>query len=97
MQVRPAVLALSICLFQGLIESGTLAHCNTIDGPLVKAARATLATSTLDLVLPWIPAAREAEIKDASELAWAVRRQRRPGEGFGRPVLPRDSGSDSSR
>jgi len=73
MRARLAIVALSISLFQGLTESGALAHCDTMDGPVVNAARAALETSNLDLVLPWIPAEREAEIRDAFDLAWAVR------------------------
>lgn len=73
MRAQLAIVALSICYFQGMTGSRALAHCDTMDGPVVKAAQAALETNDLNLVLPWIPSDREAEIKDAFDLAWAVR------------------------
>jgi hypothetical protein len=40
-------------------------HCDSIDGPVVTAARAALAAHDVDVVLPYVPADGEAEIRDA--------------------------------
>ena len=40
-------------------------HCDSIDGPVVKAAAAALATGDVSLVLPYVPADGEAEVRQA--------------------------------
>ncbi len=50
-----------------------LAHCDTLDGPVVKAARQSLDKGDVNLVLPWVPAEKEGEIREAYALAAAVR------------------------
>lgn len=42
-----------------------LAHCDSMDGPVVQAARAALATNTVELVLVWVQPEDEQEIRDA--------------------------------
>ena len=37
-------------------------HCDSLDGPVVTAARRALETGDVTLVLPFVPAADEAEI-----------------------------------
>lgn len=41
------------------------AHCDALDGPVVNAARAAFETKDLALVLRWVPAEREADIRAA--------------------------------
>jgi len=49
-----------------LISTGVaLAHCDTMDGPLVKDAQKALSQNNVNIVLKWIPANDEAELKDA--------------------------------
>jgi hypothetical protein len=40
-------------------------HCDTLDGVVVKAARAALETGRVNLILPYLPAAAEPELKAA--------------------------------
>ena len=50
------------------------AHCDGLDGPVVKAARTALTESNVNLVLIWVQKAEEAEIKHAFEKTLAVRK-----------------------
>ncbi len=50
-----------------------LAHCDTLDGPVVKLARQALDKGDVKIVLPWVAAAKEGEIRKAFDLAVAVR------------------------
>ena len=54
------------------------AHCDTLDGPVVKAARAALAGTNVNLVLPWVRSEDEAEIKHAFENTLEVRKLSAP-------------------
>ena len=50
-----------------------LAHCDTLDGPVISQARQALETGDVKIVLPWVAAEKEKEIREAFELAGAVR------------------------
>ena len=50
------------------------AHCDTLDGPVVKTARTALETGKLAPVLAWVKAGDEAEVKAAFEKARAARK-----------------------
>ena len=50
-----------------------LAHCDGLDGPVVTLARQALAKGDVKIVLPWVAAEKEAEIRKAFDLAVAVR------------------------
>lgn len=50
-----------------------LAHCDTLDGPVVNLARQALAKGDVKIILPWVAADKEAEIRKAFDLAVAVR------------------------
>jgi hypothetical protein len=50
-----------------------LAHCDTLDGPVVTQARQALETGDVKVVLPWVAADKEKEIREAFGLAAAVR------------------------
>ncbi|HZD54713.1 MAG TPA: DUF6448 family protein [Candidatus Aquicultoraceae bacterium] len=50
-----------------------LAHCDALDGPVVTGARKALEQKDVKLVLPWVEAKDEEEIRRAFELAVAVR------------------------
>ena len=51
-----------------------LAHCDGLDGPVVKAAEQALATGNLNLVLVWVQRDDEPEIQRAFNQALAVRK-----------------------
>lgn len=50
-----------------------MGHCDTLDGPLVTLAKKALAQKNVNLVLPWVRAEDEPEIRHAFEHAQAVR------------------------
>jgi hypothetical protein len=48
-------------------------HCDSLDGPVVAAARRALAAGDVDLVLPYVPLSGEDEIRDVFDDVLAVR------------------------
>jgi hypothetical protein len=54
-------------------SSKALAHCDTLDGPVVKAAQRALAERDVNLVLIWVQPPDEAEIKRTFGLTLSVR------------------------
>lgn len=52
-------------------------HCDSLDGPVVTAAREALAAGDVDLVLPYVPEGAEAEVRDVFD---SVRSARTAGE-----------------
>jgi uncharacterized protein DUF6448 len=53
------------------------AHCDTLDGPVVKAARNALRTRNINFVLIWIRGEDESELKTAFRQTLIVRRLNR--------------------
>jgi hypothetical protein len=51
------------------------AHCDTLDGPVVKTARIALEKKDITPLLKWIRPSDEKEIRDAFEMTIAVRAQ----------------------
>lgn len=51
-----------------------LAHCDTMDGPVIKAAKKALDTGNVNLILIWVQKKDEAEIKKSFEKTLAVRK-----------------------
>lgn len=51
----------------------TSAHCDTMDGPLVKDAVKAMAENNVNYALKWVPATNEKEVRDAFGLAMKVR------------------------
>jgi len=49
------------------------AHCDTMDGPVVKAAQRALETGNVNYVLPWVAAKDEQQIRAAFEHTRKVR------------------------
>lgn len=47
-------------------------HCDSLDGPVVSAAAAALQARNVELVLPFVPADDEAEVRHAFELTLTV-------------------------
>lgn len=56
-----------------LFSSLAIAHCDSMSGPVVKDAQAALASKKIDSVLKWVGRGDEATIRDAFEMALAVR------------------------
>ena len=57
-----------------LFAQNVLAHCDTMAGPVVKAAREALRTGNVNLVLIWVQTKDEAEVKDKFQQTLAVRK-----------------------
>jgi hypothetical protein len=57
----------------GLTPARALAHCDGLDGPVVRAAQRALETRNVALVLIWVQATDEPEIQTAFEQTLAVR------------------------
>lgn len=51
----------------------TFAHCDTMDGPLVKDAQIALEKNNMNYILKWVQPQYETEIRDAFILAMKVR------------------------
>jgi hypothetical protein len=49
------------------------AHCDTLDGPVVKDARAALEARDVTPILKWVAAEKEPEVREAFQQALAVR------------------------
>jgi hypothetical protein len=66
--------AIGLALAMGLALSEIAsAHCDTMDGPIVAAARAALEKGDVTPVLKWVKPEREKEIRTAFARALAVR------------------------
>ena len=65
-----AVMALILVL---ATAGNSMAHCDTVDGPVVNLARHALAKGDVKIVLPWVSAEKEGEIRKAFDLTMAVR------------------------
>jgi hypothetical protein len=64
--------ALLVLAFAYVVAS---AHCDGMDGPVVKAARKALRTGNVNLVLIWVGRGDEAEVREAFRKTAVVRRQ----------------------
>lgn len=64
--------ALTAALVLG--TSSAEAHCDTMDGPVVKSAQKALETGNVNLVLIWVQKKDEADIRKAFERTLAVRK-----------------------
>jgi hypothetical protein len=60
--------------FAVLTSTPAQAHCDTMDGPVVKAAQKALETKNVNLVLIWVQPKDEASIKEAFRQTLAVRK-----------------------
>ena len=68
------LIAVAVALgFFALTPARALAHCDGLDGPVVKAAQRALATRNPALVLIWVQEKDEPEIRKAFEQTLAVR------------------------
>ena len=60
--------------FLSLSVPFVFAHCDTLDGPVVKDARKALETGNVNLVLMWVRKQDESEIKEAFERTLTARK-----------------------
>ena len=69
----PVIWAAVAVAFLGLTPARALAHCDGLDGPVVKAAQRALETRNPALVLIWVQEKDEREIQTAFEQTLVVR------------------------
>ncbi len=63
------------CLILALLTASVAgAHCDSLDGPVVNAARKALAAGDVNLVLPWVSAKDEPEIRASFLRTLSVRK-----------------------
>ena len=67
------VATLVAVIFGAVAAATALAHCDTLDGPVVADARAAIEKKDLTSVLKWIGPADEAEVRGAFASTLAVR------------------------
>jgi hypothetical protein len=67
----PPAIALVIAVL--LVPAVARAHCDSLDGPVVKAAQRALETGDVNRAFVWITAVDEAEVRTAFDKALAVR------------------------
>ena len=79
--MKPSIIigrrATIIAVFSGLLAAApgaALAHCDTLDGPVVAAARKALDTGNVNLVLIWVQERDDAEIRNHFRKTVAVRK-----------------------
>lgn len=68
--LKPLGLALTVTL---VLAADTFAHCDTMDGPVVKAAQSALKTKNVNLVLIWVSKKDEQVVKEAFRSTLRVR------------------------
>lgn len=71
--VRVMVVFLGIGFLLTAMSKNAFAHCDTLDGPVVQAARLALEKSDITPVLKWVQVKDEKETRVAFEKALAVR------------------------
>ncbi len=67
-------IAVLVALSIAGLPATALAHCDTLDGPVVKASRTALETGKLNAVLAWVRPGDEAEVKAAFARVLTVRK-----------------------
>jgi len=69
---RLAKLAVAVIVI-GIFSMSVLAHCDTMDGPVVKAANKALRTKNVNYVLIWVHEKEDAEVRSAFKKVLTVR------------------------
>lgn len=66
--------ALTVIVMVASLPTTASSHCDTMNGPVVTAAKKALETENVNLVLIWVQKKDEAEIKEAFQKTLAVRK-----------------------
>ena len=67
--LKIVLMMLPFLLLAGIIS----AHCDTMDGPVVKDARTAIEKNNVNYVLKWVHPEAEQEVREAFSLAMKVR------------------------
>ncbi len=77
MKLNKIITPLLIVFFMiggGILIKKVFAHCDTMDGPVVAAAKKALESSNINYVLIWVKEDQEAEVKASFKQALTVRK-----------------------
>ena len=69
-----STMILIVIIFLALLPTIGRSHCDTMNGPVVTAARKALETGNVNLVLVWVQTSGEAEVREAFLKTLAVRK-----------------------
>lgn len=72
--IHSLIILVAVVLLGFFAPTVVVAHCDTMDGPVVKAAKKAIETGDVNLVLIWVQKKDEAEIKEAFAKTVAVRK-----------------------
>ncbi len=72
--IAPMVFLSILSIMELYAPDRVFAHCDGMDGPVVKAARKALETGNVNLILIWVQRKDEADIRKAFERTIAVRK-----------------------
>ena len=72
--VRTGITAIAVGILLLFSQNPANAHCDTLDGPVVNTARVALDAGDVTLILKWVKADQEVEIKEAFDRTLAVRK-----------------------
>lgn len=70
----PAIFLFSIFSFLPYLVEEASAHCDAMDGPVIKAAQEALRTSNINLVLSWVKEDDDKEVRQAFTQTLEVRK-----------------------
>jgi hypothetical protein len=70
---RIMMMLIGFGLFSTILSQNVLAHCDTLNGPVVQTAREALESGDITPLLKWVRSGDEEEIKDAFEKTLVVR------------------------
>ncbi len=73
-QIKSSLLYAIAITVAAFVPTQIFAHCDTLDGPVIKAAQKALAEKNANLVLIWVKKDQEQEIQKAFEKTLAVRK-----------------------
>ena len=65
----------AVAAFAVVLPSPALAHCDSMDGPVVHDAQRALSEANVTPVLKWVPREAEDQIRSAFQMTLAVRRE----------------------
>jgi hypothetical protein len=72
--MKPFAILLALLMQMVLTTNILFAHCDTMNGPVVTAAKKALETGNVNLVLIWVQKKDEAQIREAFQKTLAVRK-----------------------
>ena len=75
--IRHITMFAAVLVWSLFMSGNALAHCDTMDGPVVRAAKQALKTGNINYVLIWVRQKDEAEIRQAFRQTLTVRRLNR--------------------